>query len=333
MDIKVSIVIPAYNLENYIGRCLNSLINQTFKEFEIIIINDGSTDNTKKIVESYSLKDKRIKLINKNNEGVNIARKVGFENAKGEYVLFIDGDDWIKKECLEILYYSAIKDNCDLLIYNAITKSDLNEQNFRMFTLNINESDCITLVLTNNILPSVWSKLIKRKFLIDNSIDIPKNIAYGEDLAFLVNIAIKHPKINFVDEYLYYYYQRNNSVSNARSEKVLDLIESCEYIKDKLRHEDILEKYIQEYNFLCFYHIFIRKIVKSEIQGEYEKTLYKYFKKCAISFNNEYIIDYINKCDKLFRIKIYIFKTSYLIGKLAYNIKHLLRSGGAYDNN
>ena len=100
---KVSVIIPAYNIEDYIGRCLESIIKQTLKDIEIIVVNDGSNDNTLAIINVFARKDNRIKIVDKKNKGSIEARKSGFKVANGEFILFIDGDDWIENDCLEIL--------------------------------------------------------------------------------------------------------------------------------------------------------------------------------------------------------------------------------------
>ena len=109
MAIKISVIIPVYNIERYIGRCLQSVISQTLSDTEIIVINDGSTDNSLSIIEKYALKDKRIKIVTKKNEGLAFARKTGIENAEGDYILHLDGDDYLENNTLELLWDEAIK--------------------------------------------------------------------------------------------------------------------------------------------------------------------------------------------------------------------------------
>lgn len=124
----ITLVIPIYNIENYLGRCLDSVINQTYKDLEIILVNDGSTDNSLEICESYAKEDSRIKIINKNNGGLSSARNVGLDACKGDYVTFIDSDDWVSLDYIEILYKNIIDNNADISIINAIkVKSQNND--------------------------------------------------------------------------------------------------------------------------------------------------------------------------------------------------------------
>ncbi len=118
--VKISVIVPAYNVEKYISGCLVSLVNQTFREFEIIVINDGSTDNTADIINSFKKQSKNIILINTSNQGLSAARNLGIYNAKGEYIAFIDSDDWIDKNFLENLYSASINTNSDIACANII---------------------------------------------------------------------------------------------------------------------------------------------------------------------------------------------------------------------
>ena len=126
MIIKVSAVVAAYNIDKYIEKCLESIINQTLANIEIIVVNDGSTDETLNIINKLSLKDKRLIVIDKANQGLIEARKSGLEAATGEYVLFIDGDDWLELEALDLLYKHASEHEYDIVMYNAYISYDNN---------------------------------------------------------------------------------------------------------------------------------------------------------------------------------------------------------------
>ena len=119
--VKVSVIIIAYNVDKYIEKCINSVINQTLNELEIIIVNDGSTDSTLDKINNAKINDNRFIVINQSNAGVMEARKSGLNIAKGEYILFIDGDDWIEKECIEKLYLQTQNEKYDILLFNAFS--------------------------------------------------------------------------------------------------------------------------------------------------------------------------------------------------------------------
>lgn len=123
-EIKISVIVPAYNIEQYIERCLISIKNQTLDDIEIIVVNDGSIDNTLSKIKKCSSGDNRIKIINKKNQGSIEARKSGLKEATGKYILFVDGDDWLEKDALNILYKKAEEDLADIVIYNAFDVYD-----------------------------------------------------------------------------------------------------------------------------------------------------------------------------------------------------------------
>ena len=126
----ISIVIPVYNVENYLNRCIESIISQTYENIEIILINDGSKDNSLLICKEYKNKDKRIKVIDKKNEGVSIARNIGVEKSSGKYVIFVDSDDWIEKTFVENLHKKISEYNVDICIGGCINYSDKNQKPF-----------------------------------------------------------------------------------------------------------------------------------------------------------------------------------------------------------
>ena len=116
--INISIIVPIYNIEKKLNKCIYSILEQTYKNFELILVNDGSTDNSLKICNEYKRKDNRIKIINKENQGLVLARKSGLDEATGKYIIFIDGDDWVHKDLLNILYKEAEQESCDIVACN-----------------------------------------------------------------------------------------------------------------------------------------------------------------------------------------------------------------------
>lgn len=212
---KVSIVIPVYNVEDYLKCCIESCINQTLKDIEIILVNDGSTDNSLKICQEYTQKDSRIKLITKQNEGVSVARNVGIENAKGEYIQFLDADDWLELDCLELAYNQATKENADILFlgYNLV-KGEENKRNnidiLRRLQLNpFNLLDLESLTFT------IWDKIYKREFINTYNIRFVKDLTTAEDGIFNLFCLFKMPKTSFATNCLYNYrYLRDGSATS-----------------------------------------------------------------------------------------------------------------------
>ena len=214
---KFSIIIPIYNVEKYLPKCLDSLVNQTYTNIEIICVNDGSPDNSLKILEQYAQNDNRIKIINQENQGVSIARNVGINNATGNYILFVDADDWIETNTCDILNKNIEKNNLDLIIFNAyIAKNNQCNLGFCCNQESIMYS-------------SMWSICYKREFLNKNNIRFPQNIKIAEDHIFKIQAIVKADKISIIDDFLYYYLaDRENSSSKIKT-LIQDDIKSYKY--------------------------------------------------------------------------------------------------------
>ncbi|WP_394862155.1 glycosyltransferase family 2 protein [Paraclostridium bifermentans] len=243
---KVSVIVPVYNVEVYLGQCLDSLINQTLDEVEIICVNDGSTDRSGDILESYKKKYKNIKIINKKNGGLSDARNYGLKHASGRYIGFIDSDDWCELDMFEKLYNHAEKYNADICISNynevyedSIKKVDDMEEEYPI----LHEA-------------SVWNKLFKREFVEKNNALFPVGLWY-EDNAFTYRLLLSNPIITNISDYLYNYRKiREGSIMNSQtSPKIYDMYkigdELSEYVKDK---------YLSDCDKIQFEFIFIRNI-------------------------------------------------------------------------
>lgn len=248
--IKVSIIIPVYNTEKYLDKCINSLINQTIKELEFIFVNDGSPDNSVNIIKKYQAKDKRIKLLNKENGGQASARNLGLQKAKGEYIAFLDSDDYVKEDIYETLYNRAKKDDLDIVICN----------NFLVYPDKIIKSENnITKEKEKIILPREYimlspgpcDKLIKRTYLESQNFKFPEGIIY-EDLASIPLLGLYNPKVVYLNECLYYYVQSDSSTmrNNEYKPKYEDIFTSIEYLYNNM----INKGYNQELEYLLAYH-------------------------------------------------------------------------------
>ena len=129
MSVALSVVIPVYNIEGYLGKCLDSILAQTFPDYEVIVVNDGSTDRTPQVCDEYAAKDARIRIIHKENEGVSVARNTGIEVASGEYFLFFDGDDFMEPYTMEELYKVAKEQQVDTVVYGYHLKNKITQDN------------------------------------------------------------------------------------------------------------------------------------------------------------------------------------------------------------
>lgn len=208
---KISIIVPIYNVEKYLRECLNSLINQTFKDIEIICVNDGSTDNSLIILEEYKLKDDRIKIFSQENKGVSSARNLALENVKSEYIFFVDADDWIELNTCEVLYNTARKRETDILLFSYFNiNNGIKTQDYRLLdmslkfydtTTNIN-SDCESLFATPT---NVRGKFYEARFILDNKIYFDENFDFGEDRIFYFLTLFKAKRIGVLNEPFYNY--------------------------------------------------------------------------------------------------------------------------------
>ncbi|WP_407536954.1 glycosyltransferase family 2 protein [Cetobacterium somerae] len=271
--IKISIIMPIYNLENYLEKCLESVLNQTLKEIEVICIDDGSTDNSLKILRKY--KDERIKIFTKENGGVSSARNYGLKVARGEYIGFVDGDDFIEVDMYQKLYRNAITNKSDIVICNI--KYIFSENNYKIFSENFLG---VKKIKTNkelfNIKGYVWNKIFKKQII--NEIKFDENIKWGEDQLFFTETLFKSDIITFENSISYNYYQRQNSSTFVSNEKILDLIKSYKKIKDILlenKSYDIFKEiYLRNFlKILLFINSRNIKINEKKIQNEIQRVL------------------------------------------------------------
>ena len=216
----ISVIVPIYNTEKYLKKCINSIINQTYKNIEIILIDDGSTDSSKEICDDFSKIDSRIVVIHKKNEGVSKARNIGLKVSNGKYIAFIDSDDCIEKKYLEALYKKMIEPEIDMTMISFINNNDkimINEE----FLLN-----CFTTEQNEEYYGYIWGKLLKNNIIKENNIKFNENITYNEDRLFIVEYALKCNKVKIIKNGTYYKYNYNKDNGNSAMKKK-NLILKC----------------------------------------------------------------------------------------------------------
>lgn len=237
--VKVSVIVPVYNVEKYLSKCLDSIINQTLTDIEIIIINDGSTDKTQTIINKYLKKEKRIKFYKIVNAGLGNARNQGIKHAIGKYISFIDGDDYVDLNMLEKLYNRAVTDNSDIVecdfywVYDNKKKLD----NANYYSDNNN--------FMTNFRVMVCNKLFNRDLIIKNNISFPVGLKY-EDVAFTYNILPYAKKISYVPLGMYYYVQHENSLINHQTYRVKDIFSVIDNIINFYKQNKLFKKYYEE---------------------------------------------------------------------------------------
>lgn len=210
-NILVSIIIPVYNVENYVEKCINSCVNQSYRNIEIIVINDGTKDNSGILIDEISKKDARVKVIHKKNEGVSQARNDGIMLAKGDYVVFLDGDDYLKNDFIEYMLSLIKKTKADFCLSKNCFISNEQEQVKDKISI-LNNEDATALLLSPRLEVGCWNKIYKRNFLIDNNILFSKELFYGEGLHFITKASQLANRIG-VGERRVYCYRKNNLTS------------------------------------------------------------------------------------------------------------------------
>lgn len=234
MDL-ISVIVPVYQVENYLNQCIESIIEQTYTNLEIILIDDGSNDNCPQICDDWSIKDKRIKVIHKKNGGLSDARNVGLDIAKGKYIAFIDSDDWVDSRYIELLYNSLINNVADISacsIQKVYDTDSVDPYNLNPQLQLATPKEAIKDIIYDRRFKTVaWNKLYSKEILEGERFIVGK---LHEDEFFSYKVLDKAQKLVFVDAPLYKYRQRSGSIMSSAS----------------LKHLDLLDAYINRINFL-----------------------------------------------------------------------------------
>lgn len=223
MTVKISVIIPVYNVEKYLKNCLDSIINQTLKEIEIICVNDGSTDNSLSILKEYQQKDERIKIINRENNGPSAARNTALKVASGEYISFLDSDDYVDLNFCEKMYQAATENNCDIACCNIIRfneklKKDLVKYNRIKVAKRPRHKYKLAIIPEHNY---VWNKIYNRKKIIALDLAFEEGILF-EDVIFSHKVIYYLDKMVSVPNVNYYYRNNPDSIVNSCSEEKMN---------------------------------------------------------------------------------------------------------------
>ncbi|MDQ0253157.1 glycosyltransferase EpsH [Evansella vedderi] len=262
MKPKISIVVPIYNVDEYLSRCLDSLLSQTIEDIEVITINDGSTDNSLEILEQYAKKDSRIIIIDKENGGVSSARNAGLKIAVGDYIGFVDPDDWVNQEMYRSMYDIAMKDKADIVMCSYIREfgSHSKVKNFPLPKKVIFQEEDVRFKLLRRLVGpikdevakpelldawgTVWSKLYRRELIMDNQVTFTdlSEIGTNEDSLFNVEVIYYAKSFVFINEHYYHYWRANDaSVTTgykpALVDKYTNLYEKIEAFLEKKKLE------------------------------------------------------------------------------------------------
>ncbi|MCM3150853.1 glycosyltransferase [Priestia megaterium] len=290
MSSLVSIIVPVYNVEKYLKRCIESIINQDYKNIEVIIVNDGSTDDSNKILQDFERVDNRICVINKENGGLSSARNVGLRRAKGDFICFVDSDDWIDHLMITKMIKICIQENADIVqcgyreVYENRTIGKVVKLDEKDFT-----GKSITSIYFSNIdfHTVVWNKIYKRSIL--NEISFVEGKQYEDTMASF-EMLLKSKRLYNISDVFYNYYQRDNSImGSVFSERKLDALFAGRYVINLCEEQAI--EYIDQARILFCYYCFC---LYAELSMTNIKSKSKFKKQILQEYSSEY-----HKIDKI----------------------------------
>ena len=286
--IKVSIIVPVYNVEKYLDKCLKSLVNQTLKDIEIIVVNDGTKDNSQKIIDKYVNKyPKLVKSYIKENGGLSSARNYGLKYAKGKYIAFVDSDDYVETNMYQKLYDKAVEKDFDMVVCNLKYIYETKEVNAYS---NINK-DILTKEEIKksmiNIYPSAWNKLFNKR-LFKNKV-LFKEKVWFEDVEFLYRLYPYINSIGTVEDYLYNYVQRKGAITSTFDERLFHYIDNFNGIVKFYKEKKFFDEYEKELEY-CYvrylYATFIKQASNFKDKKMYKKAVEEAIKNVKKYFPN-----------------------------------------------
>lgn len=315
---KISFVIIGYNVERYIKKCISSIINQSDKNIEIIFVDDGSTDGTRKIVQDMFKNDNRCKYIFQKNMGANVARVTGFNNANGKYITFIDGDDWIDEDLAKETREYFNNGEYDFICYNFYFYFEDGKKiiNTKFKDKIYNYDEYLKDILQSKTPHYIWNKVYKYEFLKKINFDKIPKITMGDDLAVNVRMGVETPTVLSCNKAYYFYYLKKNSISQKFNPKYIEILKALNYIenivKKSIFFNDNYKKMIDYQYFLAFYYY----VVKSKYNTTHiQRSINYVWKSKNINIeNNIYIMNYINKIKKLEKILFKVYNYNYYLG-------------------
>jgi len=331
---KVSIIIPVYNTEQYLRQCLDSVINQTFKDIEIIVVNDNSTDGSYDIIKEYAKKDDRFIVINliQTKEQGN-ARNEGLKIAKGKYITFIDSDDWVRNDFVEVLYNEIERNDLDVVsasqyFYDNLQKQIVDMKVAPAKVLNKCSVENLLIPKVELFIIPVWQKIYRKQFLDDNKITF--KLCWHEDDVFLFETLIKTEKIKFIDDKIYFYRINRENSSVYGMNRDFTLFNAFDELKKMLIEND---KY-EEYKKIYYQYISTRTAIKlTSLNLPFSKLISYYNKFKSLYYNEEFVNNFsiakLTVMMKMVMILFYLclkFNMNYIvIGKFCRKIKRIIK--------
>lgn len=335
MNDLISIIVPIYKVEDYLEKCIKSILNQTYKNIEIILVDDGSPDGCGKICDDYAKKDERIKVIHKRNGGVSEARNYGIDIATGRYILFVDSDDFVDENMCETLIKESKKNDSDIVIGNfyAVRKNNchINEMSLTDNSVSLTNLEMIKIFFLQWHPETfvVWNKLYKKE-LFDNK----KNIRFPvgkihEDIYILYKLYYIANKITVINKPLYYNVQRAGSIMNSFSDKnIVAYIECIKEFYDFAKNKGKNIKYMVQITSLRLYFVCLYSSLENKNKEKEKKYCLDMMRKYIISnLEDVYVNPYLKLKDliKFFIIKFDLGLKFYFMDKLLMKMRNMLK--------
>ena len=280
---KVSVIVPIYNVEKYLEKCINSLLSQTLEDIQIILVNDGSKDNSGNIAKEYEKNNKnRIIYVEKENGGLSDARNYGLKYATGDFIAFLDSDDYIEKNAYEEMYNKAIEENADYVECDFIWEFPNKIRVDKQYPYK-NKKEMLSFVRV-----VAWNKLIKRQLITDNNLEFPKGLRY-EDVEFTYKLIPFVNKFAYVDKPFIHYVQREGSIANVQNERTAEIFTVLDNVIEFYKKNNIYEEYRDEleYNYarylLCSS---LKRMCKIKDKTIREKLLTESWERLNLNFPN-----------------------------------------------
>ena len=306
---KLSIIVPVYNTSKYLKKCLDSLVNQTLEEIEVIVVNDGSTDNSVDIIKSYEKKYKnKMVFLDKKNGGQGSARNLGIKYAKGEYIGFVDSDDFVDLKMYEEMYEVAKSNKSDIVICNTTDfyeKDNSEEVTSLAFNNNVNNKEAII-----KCVPCILNKIYKKDLLVKSEFKFNESIWY-EDLSYSIIMLMNAKKINYIEDPFYYYLHRNTStMNNNNAQKNLNIIKAYDELVKYAKENNLYKKFKDELDYILLKEVYISTINRVIRTSNKRSEKLKIIKEIR-SYYNSYSIGktkYFKKLPKSHRMSYYLIK-------------------------
>jgi glycosyltransferase involved in cell wall biosynthesis len=280
---KVSVIVPIYNVEKYLEKCINSLLSQTLEDIQIILVNDGSKDNSGNIAREYEKNNKnRIIYVEKENGGLSDARNYGLKYATSDFIAFLDSDDYIEKNAYEEMYNKAIEENADYVECDFIWEFPNKIRVDKQYPYK-NKKEMLSFVRV-----VAWNKLIKRQLITDNNLEFPKGLRY-EDVEFTYKLIPFINKFAYVDKPFIHYVQREGSIANVQNERTAEIFTVLDNVIEFYKKNNIYEEYRDEleYNYarylLCSS---LKRMCKIKDKTIREKLLTESWERLNLNFPN-----------------------------------------------